>query len=72
MGEGAIDVTANLASLAGEGWRTSHVKLSCFAEAGADMESMDVPLMFMVEGQLEIQIASAELAANPGNAGCTL
>ena len=72
MGEGAIDVTAQLTSLAGEGWRTSHVKLSCFAEAGADMRSMGIPLMLTVEGRLEIQIASARLEANPGKAGCTL
>jgi beta-glucosidase len=72
MGEGAIDVTAQLTSQAGEGWQASHVKLSCFAEAGADMGSMEIPLMLTVEGRLELQITSAKLAPNPGKAGCTL
>ena len=72
MSDGAIDVTTTLSSLAGEEWRTSHVKLSCFAESGANMESVGIPLMLTVEGQLEIQIASAMLTANPGKADCEL
>ncbi len=72
MSGGAIDVTTKLTSMAGEGWRTSHVKLSCFAESGANMESVHIPFMLTVEGRLEVQIASVMLAANQGRADCEL
>ena len=69
---GSLDVTDQLQALAGEGWQTSQLKLSCFAEAGADMAAITTPLMVSSDGPLTLQIQSANLVSNEGAASCEL
>ncbi|MFB7881410.1 glycoside hydrolase family 3 protein [Brevundimonas diminuta] len=63
---GAIDVTSLFnTSPAGE-WRTFSIPLRCFAEAGAQMEAADMPLLLRTDRPFALQIASVRLAAAEG------
>jgi len=63
---GAIDVTSLFnASSPGE-WRTFSIPLRCFAEAGAQMEAADMPLLLRTDRPFALQIASVRLAAAEG------
>jgi beta-glucosidase len=72
MGEGTLDLTAQLVAKSGTGWQTTHILLSCFVDQGAGMEMMARPLVITADGSLKLQVASARLAANPGGADCDL
>jgi beta-glucosidase len=67
-GQGAI--ATDFAALAGSGWRTALLKLSCFAAQGAPMENVAEALVISGDAGLKLQIASARIVANPGDAGC--
>ncbi|WP_206711319.1 glycoside hydrolase family 3 protein [Aquisalinus flavus] len=67
-----LDVSGQVADLAGAGWQTSQVKLSCFAEAGLDVSKVTVPFGISSEGPLTVQIQSAEIVSNGGDADCNL
>jgi len=72
MGQGVLDLTAQFMAKSAAGWQTSRVRLSCFAENGAQMDSISEPLVIAVEGSLKLQIASAKLTTFDGTAGCDL
>ncbi len=65
-----IDVSDALAAGVGEGWGRSLVKLSCFADRGADMGAMSQPIVIAATGPVTLQIRSARIVGNPGDAGC--
>jgi len=67
-----LDMSEQFAGLAGAGWQTSQVKLSCFAEAGLDVSNVTVPFGISSEGPLTVQIQSAEIVSNGGDADCNL
>jgi beta-glucosidase len=69
---GTLDVTDAIKVAEGAGWKTSLLRLSCFAEQGVDMSSVTEPLVISAGTGLKIQIVSAQLVANPGDAGCRL
>lgn len=69
--EGALDLTESIFNLRGAGWVTRAIKLSCLAEAGADMTAISQPLIIRADGPFEIQIASTRLVSNTGDARCT-
>ena len=66
-----LDITDALAARAGGGWSESLVKLSCFADQGTNMGSMSQPLVIAATGPVTLQIRSARIVGNPGDAGCT-
>jgi len=70
MGSGAIDITSSINENNGRGWQRSLVKLSCFREQGASMESIDEPLRIAADGPLILQLSSVRVVANLGDAGC--
>ena len=70
--EGAIEISEELRRAVDRGWQTSAVKLSCFADAGADMGQVTAPLVIRSAGPLEFQIADARIVSNTGDASCSL
>jgi beta-glucosidase len=69
---GSVDARAAFGDQAGGDWQTQLIKLSCFAEQGVDMRAVAAPLVITADAGLELQLARAEIVANPGNAGCSL
>ena len=67
-----LDMSDQFAALSGAGWQTSQVKLSCFAEAGLDVANVTVPFGIQSEGPLTVQVQSAEIVSNGGDADCNL
>ncbi len=70
MGQGAVDITAQVNGKTAEGWQTSRIRLSCFANQGAQMSSLAEPLIIFAEGTLKLQITSARLITFAGAAAC--
>lgn len=67
---GSLDVTSAVNAASGQDWRVSRIRMACFDDAGALMESITEPFMISAEAGLKLQINTARLAANPGNASC--
>ena len=67
-----VDVTDTLAKRSGTGWQTGYIRLSCFEDAGLDMASVRNPLVITAGAGLVMQLESAEVVVNPGDAGCAL
>jgi len=66
----AMDITEQLNAKTTEGWRTSRIRLSCFADLGAEMSSMSEPVIISVAGTLKLQVTSARLVTFAGTATC--
>lgn len=69
---GRIDISNTIARQAGKSWQTSRVRLSCFADQGVEMAGISEPLVIQGSAGLKLQLVSARLAANPGDASCEL
>jgi len=69
---GVLDVSAEANQIAGAGWHTSMIKLSCFADQGLQMNSITEPLVLSVDGSMSLQLASVRIVANPGDGSCSL
>ena len=69
---GFVDVTDAFMAQAGKPWRTGHIKLACFEQAGLEMAAVSAPLIVSSGDGLVLQLGSAEIVANPGDAGCEL
>lgn len=69
---GEIDITEALAGKLNQGWQTSRLKLSCFAEQGTDMSKVSSAMVLKVSGTLSIQINSVNIVSNQGDASCSL
>ena len=70
MGQGAMDVTSQLNTNSAAGWQTARIPLSCFVEQGAQMSSMNEPLVIAAEGSLKLQITSVKLTTYSGTTDC--
>ncbi len=75
-GEGcsaAIDVSQSLADKNGKGWQSGLVHLSCFANAGADMQKITSPFALVVKrGAVKVQLRSVMLISNQSETPCSL
>lgn len=69
---GEIDITEELARKLNQGWQTSRLKLSCFADQGTDMSKVSAPMRLKVSGALTIQLNSINIVSNQGDASCSL
>jgi len=70
VGAGRIDVTRLLtAGPVGE-WREAKVRLSCFADQGADLSAVDVPWGLASGAPFAISVENVRLAQNEGDAAC--
>lgn len=67
-----LDVTTTIQAKAGRGWQQGFLKLSCFADTGADMKNIKVPFELEVIGTASIQLNTIKLVANQGQASCQL
>ncbi len=67
-----LDVTKTLQEKAGDGWQQGFIKLSCFADVGADMKNIKVPFELEVIGSASIQLNTIKVVANQGQASCQL
>ena len=68
--DAAMDITEQLNAKTTEGWQTSRIRLSCFADQGAQMFSMSEPVIISVVGTLKLQVTSARLVTFAGTATC--
>ena len=69
---GELDITTELASKLNQGWQVSRLKLSCFADKGADMTMVDAPFVLSVTGTMQIQMNAIQIVSNQGDASCSL
>ncbi|TQV81228.1 glycoside hydrolase family 3 protein [Exilibacterium tricleocarpae] len=69
---GGVNITEQLAGKLNRGWQLAHLKLSCFARAGTDMASVNVPLEVQAAGPLSLQLSHVKLVPGQADAGCTL
>jgi len=69
---GELEITTELASKLNQGWQVSRLKLSCFADKGADMTMVDAPFVLSVTGTMQIQMNAIQIVSNQGDASCSL
>lgn len=67
---GVIDLSGWAGELAGAGWQTAQIKLSCFQAAGADMKAIVNPIELQAGAGTGLRLSSARIVANPGQASC--
>ena len=70
IGEGVLEMTGEIAELAGKGWQTTRIPHASCAEAGADLEAVREPLVVEATGSLEQQIKSVRIVAAAGGEEC--
>ncbi len=70
--DGFVDVTSGMKDAAGKGWKTANIKLSCFAEAGADMSRIASPFTLRSTGAFTVSLSKITIADNTGSASCSL
>ncbi len=68
--EGRLDVTASLRVAEGKGWREASLPLSCFAEAGADLAQITLPLAIESDGPASLSLSDVRIVDAPPGAGC--
>ncbi len=61
MDKGAIDLAPLLREIPPGTWREIRVRLRCFAEAGADMKTISMPLRISAEGRLALAFNDVRL-----------
>ncbi|GIL41682.1 glycoside hydrolase family 3 protein [Roseiterribacter gracilis] len=66
----ATDVTDVLRAATPGAWTTLKVKLACFADAGADMQTVERPIELVTSGKLELTFTDIRLDSNTGDAIC--
>jgi beta-glucosidase len=69
---GELDITKDLAQKANLGWQTSRIKLSCFADKGANMAAVSAPFVLSISGILQVQLHALNIVSNQGDASCSL
>jgi beta-glucosidase len=62
---GVVDITERLRSLPTNEWRTVVLGLKRFAEAGADMSKITMPLGLATDGALDLTFANVRLVCEP-------
>jgi beta-glucosidase len=60
--EGPIDITPLLADTALDEWFSLAIPLSCFDEAGADIERVSAPMLISSDGALTLDVADVRIA----------
>lgn len=70
--DGFIDVTDGMKAAAGKGWQTAKIKLSCMAEAGADMSRITSPFTLRSNGAFSVSLSKIAIMENTGEASCSL
>ncbi len=66
----SLDLTPTLLAADPGQWREVRVRLSCFAEAGADLSRVTEPFVVTTAGHLRLVIADVRLVADPAGATC--
>jgi beta-glucosidase len=72
MGEGKLDLTAQLQSKAAAGWQTTRISLLCFVENGAQMGAMSEPFVISADGTFKLQVSSIRLTVSQDEVNCEL
>jgi beta-glucosidase len=67
---GGVDVADLLRGLSPDEWQSLRVRLRCFAEAGADMTRIDIPVRLSTAGGLTLGVAAVELVPATGELEC--
>jgi beta-glucosidase len=67
---GALDVTSLFQQAPVGQWRTVKIRLSCFAQAGANVAQVNSPLTLRTAGEFGLSVEEIRLASNEGDAIC--
>lgn len=70
--DGFIDITKGLKAVAGKGWKTANIKLSCLGDAGADMSRITSPFTLRSAGAFSVSLSKITIVDNTGEASCSL
>ncbi len=70
--KGELDISKDLGKKVNQGWQTSRLQLSCFAQKGTDMTAVNAPFILNVFGTLQIQLSAIQIVSNQGDASCSL
>ena len=68
--EGGVDLAQILGAAKVGQWQTVKVKLSCFAEAGADVGRVMEPFSLRTAGHLRLSVTNIQLSSDPAGAVC--
>ncbi|MEQ8176928.1 MAG: exo 1,3/1,4-beta-D-glucan glucohydrolase [Amphiplicatus sp.] len=68
--EGFLDISDDVASAEGKGWREAAISLSCFSDAGANLSAVSAP--FVLEGAkgLTLHLSDIRLVTGSGETSC--
>lgn len=67
-----IDISDDVRALAGTGWSTSLLRLSCFERFGLAMDSITEPFFIEANGPLRLRITSVSMSTDVADAACGL
>ncbi|MGC9953161.1 MAG: glycoside hydrolase family 3 N-terminal domain-containing protein [Rhizomicrobium sp.] len=67
---GKVDLTQALRAAHGKGWTKIAVPLTCFRNAGADMNVVALPMVLTSSGKLAVSLYSARVEMAAGQASC--
>lgn len=62
---GSLDMTKLLKSVPKDQWFRISMKLSCFADAGANLSNILAPTVIATKGSFKLSVAEVRLTANP-------
>jgi beta-glucosidase len=71
VGDGAVDLTKTISEGVGENWQRVSIALSCFEARGANAADIAEPLLISSTGPLTLQVQSARIVPNAGDASCS-
>ena len=66
----ALDLGPTLRAAPPGAWRSLKVRLSCFREAGANLQRVDTPFSILSRGSLRLTLGEVRLTADPAGAAC--
>ena len=67
----SLDITENLKQASGPGWHLLSLPLRCLAQQGADLSSVDTPLVLTTSGSLELTLSEVRLERRK-DSGCNV
>ncbi len=70
VGDGAVDLTKTFSADAAQGWQRASIALACFEQRGSNTAAITEPLVISSAGPLSLQLGSARIVANIGDASC--
>ncbi len=70
LGQATVDLTEVLGAAPVGEWRTIKVRLSCFRDAGANLQAVERPFMLTAERAATVSVSEIRLASNEADTIC--